>query len=137
MTEQTEAATAEVEDTPESHQEIEFRGRKMWVRLPRPEQILVWRRVLNQLQTVDESWNGAQVLQALERTRKIIDSTLVHATDKDWLDDEMLDGTLTLIDAARLITMTLEAFAEDDNREARRAGGKSPKPAKKAARRRA
>ena len=66
MTEQTEAATPVA--TPEL--EIEFEGRQIWVRMPSPEQLLVWKRTLTQLQGADVTgWNGEQVMKALERTR--------------------------------------------------------------------
>lgn len=129
MTEQTQAVKA----SPEL--EISFAGRQLWVKMPSPEQLLVWKRTLVQLQGADVTgWNGEQVMKALERTRKIIDSLLVHETDKEWLDDEMLAGTIGLMDTAGIINGTVEAFAtaaeEGGNRETRRAA----KPKKKATR---
>ena len=134
MTEQTEAATPVA--TPEL--EIEFEGRQIWVRMPSPEQLLVWKRTLKQLQGADVTgWNGEQVMKALERTRMIIDSLLVHETDKEWLDDEMLAGTVDLKKTAEIINLTVEAFAtaaeEEGNRDTRRAAKKAA-PAKKARR---
>jgi hypothetical protein len=135
MTEQ-ETPVAEATTSAEAEREIEFQGRQLWVRVPSPEQLLVWKRTLGKLQGANvEGWNGEQVMSALERTRKIIDSVLVHETDKDWLDDEMLEGNLGLIETAALIQLTVEAFQSGDNREARRAAKKAP--AKKAARKKA
>lgn len=124
------------EETPaeQPEQEIEFHGRKVWVRMPRPEQILVWKRTLTKLQTADTGdWNGEQVLASLERLRKIIDSVLVNQTDIDWLDDEMLAGTIEMRETAAIVTRAIEAFAAGANRETRRAAAKAA-PAKKAAR---
>jgi hypothetical protein len=117
---------------------IEFMGREMWVRMPTPEQLLVWKRTLVQLQRADtDGWNFEQVMAALERTRKIMDSVLVHRTDVEWLDDQMLDGTVDLKGTAQIIQKTVEAFAEavqaEGNRETRRAVA-AKKPGKKAAR---
>lgn len=136
MTEQPEATEATTAGLP-PEQEIDFAGRKLWVRMPSPEQLLVWKRTLNQLQSAEvQSWNGVQVMKALERTRNIIDSLLVHDTDKEWLDDQLLAGTLGLKDTAQIINGTVEAFTlaaeEGGNRAARRAAKKAP--AKKAAR---
>lgn len=136
MTEPTEAPEATTATLP-PEQEIEFAGRKLWVRMPSPEQLLVWKRTLKQLQGADVTgWNGEQVMKALERTRAIIDSLLVHDTDKEWLDDEMLAGTIGLKDTASIINQTVEAFTlaaeEGGNRADRRAAKKAP--AKKAAR---
>jgi hypothetical protein len=133
MTDETEAPEAAALDTmPE--REITFHDRIVWVRMPRPEQLLVWKRTLVQLQKADVSgWDGHQVMAALERTRKIIDSVLVHDVDKNWLDDEMLDGNIGLVETAKIITQAVEAFTDDDNRADRRAAKKAV-PAKKAAR---
>ncbi len=134
MTEPTEAPEASTAKVPEL--ELPFHGRTLWVKMPSPEQLLVWKRTLVQLQGADVSgWNGEQVMKALERTRLIIDSLLVHDTDKEWLDDEMLAGRLDLMDTAEIINGTVAVFAEaaenEGNRETRRAAAK---PAKKAAR---
>lgn len=135
MTEPNEAAEAAT--SADTEKEIEFQGRQLWVRVPSPEQLLVWKRTLTKLQGADvDGWNGEQVMAALERTRKIIDSVLVHEVDKDWLDDQMLDRKLGLIETASLIQLTVEAFQADDNRESRRAAARKS-PAKKAARKKA
>lgn len=138
MTEQENPEAAEAAVMPE--QEITFAGRTLWVRMPSPEQLLVWKRTLKKLQGADvEGWNAEQVMSALERTRAIIDSVLAHEVDKDWLDDEMLAGTIGLKDTAQIIQMTVEAFASaaeaEGNRETRRAAKKAP--AKKATRKKA
>lgn len=137
MTEQSEEAPAQAKVAVMPELEIDFKGRKVWVKMPSPEQLLVWKRTLTQLQGADvKGWNGEQVMRALERTRLIIDSVLAHQTDKDWLDDEMLAGTIGLMETAALINLTVEAFAtaaeEEGNRETRRAAAKTP--AKKARR---
>lgn len=124
MTEPNEAPAAEPVTMPE--REIEFHGRTIWVRMPGPEQLLVWKRTVSKLQNLQNSdWTGESVMAALERSRKIIDSVLVHEADKDWIDDQMLDRMLDLQDTAAIIQLTVEAFASDDNRESRRAAKKA------------
>lgn len=127
--------TDQQEAVPE--QEITFRDRKMWVHMPTPEQLLVWKRTLVKLQGAETGgWNGEQAMIALERTRKIIDSVLVNKADVEWLDDEMLDGTVDLMATASIIQMAVDAFVDaaeaEGNRETRRAA-----PAKKATRKKA
>jgi hypothetical protein len=117
--------------------EIDFQGRMMWVRMPSPEQLLVWKRTLRKLQEADvQGWNGEQAMTALERTRKIIDSILVNRADIEWLDDEMLAGNVTLLETATLLQTTVDSFVDaaeaEGNRETRRAA-----PTKKAARKKA
>lgn len=127
MTEPTEAP-----DMPE--REIDFLDRKIWVRLPRPEQLLVWKRTLTQLQGVkDNDWTGETVMIALERLRKIVDSILVNKADVAWIDDCFLEGTLTFQELTPIVTLTVQAFEADGNRQDRRAAKKAT-PAKKAAR---
>lgn len=128
MSDEQTPATEEVPVSPE--QEITFRGREIWVKMPSPEQLLVWKRTLKMLQDADAlGWTGDQVMRALERTRLIIDSVLANQVDKDWLDDEMLAGTLGLKDTASIINQTVEAFANaaeaGGNREDRRAAKKA------------
>lgn len=116
---------------------LDFRGREIFVKMPSPEQLLVWKRTLNQLQGAEvDGWNGAQVMRALERTRLIIDSVLANQVDKEWLDDEMLAGNVGLMETAQIINQTVEVFSDaaeaEGNRETRRAVAKKT-PAKKAA----
>jgi len=122
MTDEQEPA-ADQTQVPE--REIDFADRKVWVKMPSPEQLLVWKRVLNQLQAPEvKGWNGEQVMRALERARKIVDSMLLNKADIEWLDDEMLDGRIGLVETSQIITRGVEAFRDLDNREARRAADK-------------
>lgn len=137
----TEAAGAAAFELP-PELEITFNGRQLWVRMPTPEQLLVWKRTLRQLQEAEvRSWNAEQVMIALERTRKIIDSVLANKADVTWLDDEMLEGNIDLKGTAEIINMTVQAYADAAEREkaehgtrAERRAAKSTKPAKKAVR---
>lgn len=132
MTEQeTEAQEAAAPEMP-PELEIEFMGRKLWVRLPKPEQLLVWKRTLRQLQAAEvDNWNAEQVMAALERTRRIIDSVLVNPVDVTWLDDEMLDGRVDLKGTAGIINKTVEAYAEAAEREKAEHGTRSERRAAK------
>lgn len=136
MTEPTQQPEAEA--TPPPELPIPFMGREIWVRMPTPEQLLVWQRTVNNLTNapVDASWTGPEVMAALDRLRRIVDSILVNRADITWLDDQFLDGTIGFKELTPLVTDATSAFttlaAENaPNREARRAAGK---PAKKAAR---
>lgn len=112
--------------------------REIYCHMPSPEQLLVWQRTVRRLTEapMDASWTGSEVMNALERLRKIIDSLMVNRADRDWLDDQFLDETITFKDLAPFITKVTEAFAraaeEEGNRADRRAAKKAP--AKKAAR---
>lgn len=140
MTEPQQEAAAEPVVSPELS--IEFHGREIFVKMPRPEQLLVWQRtvtMLTNLQGNAASWTGAEVMAALERCRKIIDSIVVNNADIVWIDDQFLDGALEFKDLLPFITRVVERFAaaaEENapNREAKRAVKKT---ASKAARKKA
>lgn len=142
MTEQNEAATAVEEETPNVPVELPvmLKGREIYVRMPSPEQLLVWERTVKRLTEapVNASWSGSEVLAALERLRRIVDTLMVNRTDVDWLDDQFLDGGLNFQALAPFIAEVVTAFQEfaaaNGNREERRTAAK---PAKKAARKKA
>lgn len=133
MTEQvTEQAAPEM---PEAS--VPFRGREVWVRMPRPEQLLVWQRTLDKLQNAgpDTNWTASTVMVALERLRKIVDSILVNEADKTWIDDQFLEGTMQFTELVPLVNLTAEKFAEMAEQEApNRAARRAKKSGKKAAR---
>ena len=130
MTDETPPATGQLE-TGIPEREVEFQGRMIWVKMPSPEQILVWKRILVRLQAPDQddNWNGEQVMAALERLRKIIDSVVLNKADVEWLDDEMLDGKIGFREAAGLITTAMKAFGDSANWADRRAAEKKPRKA--------
>jgi hypothetical protein len=137
----TDQTTAEQDVTPAApdnipEREITFKGRSMWVRLPSPGALLVWERTIKKLQTLpDGGWNGQEVILALERARRIVDSLLVNKADIEWLDDQMLTDDIGLEETADIIKMTIKAFAPaegEGNREDRRAAKKAtPKKARR------
>ncbi len=135
MTDQQETAPA-VEPSPEL--EVSFQGRAIWVKMLKPEQLLAWQRILTSLSNADGriTWNASEVMGAMERLRKIVDSLLVNKADVVWLDDQFLEGTLGFRELAPFITQVTEAFAaaadqQAPNREAKRAVKKATR--KKAA----
>jgi len=118
-----------------SERPITFRGREIWVKLPSPEQYLVWRRTLRQMESADTSdWNAQQALIAFERARDIIDSVILNEADKTWIDREWLIGTLGLVETAQIIQLTTEAFGEDEAEPNNRAEKRAATPKKKARR---
>lgn len=116
---------------------VMFHGREIYARMPRPEQLLVWQRVLKTLTDAPPgtSWTGSEVMSALERLRRIVDSLIVNKADITWIDDQFLDGELVFQDLAPFLTDVTAKFnelaqEEAPNREAKRA-------VKKAARKKA
>lgn len=126
----TEQSTEERET-----REVEYLSRTWTAVMPAPEQLLVWQRTLTRLSgETMEGWDGARVLQALDRIRNIIDSVL-SPQDVDYLDDQMLLGKFKLEQAHGLMMEVIKAF-KVNNREDRRAAERPAArraPAKKAA----
>lgn len=130
-------------DAPEATEAVEmpslpitFRGREMYVVMPNPTQLAVWKRILQRLQNTHEAdWTAEAVVDSLAKLVRIVETLLVEQVDRSWLEDELLDGTLDFPKLAPIITLATEAFqqaAEGNNRESRRAAAKKT-PAKKAA----
>jgi hypothetical protein len=119
-----------------------FLGREIYARMPTAEQLLVWRRTVNRLTDapIDASWNGSEVLTALERLLKIINSLMANKADIEWLDDQFLLGAIDFQKLAPFVTLVADKFAEaaeaEGNRETRRAATKKA-TAKKAIRKKA
>jgi hypothetical protein len=116
--------------------------REIYTRMPTPEQLLVWQRTVTRLTEapVDASWTGSEVMNALERLRKIVDSLMVNRADRDWLDDQFLEGTLDFQRLAPFIAEVTTAFQEFAAAQVQEHGTRAErraKPAKKAARKKA
>jgi hypothetical protein len=137
----TEQVTPEGEEAAPVELPVMFMDREIYARMPSPEQLIVWQRTIKRLETapMDASWTGSEVMAALERLRKIVDTLMVNRADIDWLDEQFLDETVTFQTLAPFITDVVTAFQEfaaaQGNREARRATKKAAP--KKAARKKA
>lgn len=113
--------------------EIEFQGRTLRIRAPKPEQVLIWQRIMKHLEAANLSdWTGEQVLAALERARMIIDSLLYDPADISWLDDEMLAGRVGLKEASEIIIEAMKRMTGPGNRDQRRAAAKKVPARRKA-----
>ena len=122
------------DDEPEDAmiEEIEFRGRTMFVHAPTPGQIVVWERIFTRLSETNEGWNGAQVVKALGQIRSVVDSILASPEDSEWLDMQMLDNKILMEDLSEVFEKAMIAYHKmgEGNREERRAAGKAtPKKA--------
>jgi hypothetical protein len=137
----TETVAPEGEEAAPVELPVMFMDREIFSRMPSPEQLIVWQRTIKRLEAapMDTSWTGSEVMAALERLRKIVDTLMVNRADIDWLDEAFLDETVTFQTLAPFITTVVNAFQEyaaaQGNRETRRATKKTT--AKKATRKKA
>jgi hypothetical protein len=107
---------------------VTFGGRDLTVSMPTPEQLAVWQRTARRMTGVDPAtMTGEEAMKLLDRGLKVIQSVLPNPDDRDWLEDELLDGNLTLEAAAGIVTAAVAAY---------RTNGGPPKtgPVKKARR---
>jgi hypothetical protein len=108
---------------------VTFQGREIKVKLPTPEQLLAWERLLAKLEKVSKEAATVDSLKTiLNRVTRIIDSVVVSEDDREWLEDGRMDGTVTIENASTIVLDALKAYEEDGqtpagpmNRAARRA----------------
>jgi hypothetical protein len=127
--EEQPATPVEEQTTPPSpgHKTITFHGRDMVVAFPTPEQLTVWQRTGSRFTALQERADQIQAQgdaasdeeQAalrrdtsgmLDRALRVVQSVLVDQDDQFWLEDRLLDGTLTFGQALDLMPAVLEAF---------------------------
>ena len=97
-------------------------GREIYCRMPSAEQLLVWQRTVKRLTEapMDASWTGSEVLAALERLLKIVNSLMANKADIEWLDDQFLEGKIHFQNLAPFITLVTKAFADKAEEEGNR-----------------
>lgn len=100
-----------------SERVITFRDREIWVKFPEAEQLVVFKRTVAMLERDVDGWNGAQVLNAADRVRRIVDSVILNEVDRDWIDDEILDKRLKLESITEILLLTVKAFGDPGQNE--------------------
>ncbi len=108
-----------------------FRDRQVRIVVPTPEALVVWRRVGRKL--VDMSATELtdaqrrELPQLLDRVVTMIASLLLDEADKDWLENELLNGGLDLLGAAGLFSVATGNLAQlSDIASARKAPVRRP-----------
>lgn len=89
---------------------IIFRGRTMLAKRPSPEQLGMWKVTGDELSRVGPGIAAERASVLLARAIKLITTVLADDVDRDWLHDQLLDGTLSLEDAAGILTLAAAAF---------------------------
>jgi hypothetical protein len=99
---------------PRETRQITFQGRAVTVAMPTDGQLAVWKRTASRFASVDVGeLTGEEVGKLLDRGVRVIQSVMASQADRDWLEDELLDGVLTLEAAAGIITEAIAAFRDD------------------------
>lgn len=135
---------------------IEFLGRTMRVKMVAPEQLVVWRRLANRLQgaegaaEMDETPRDGETreqararvsdygMTQLDRMLKVVGSVLLDRVDRDWVEDQLLEGTVRLTTTgdipgvADIISLTVDHFTASSRAEAASTTGPQPKARRRA-----
>lgn len=107
---------------------VTLKGRKVRIHTPKPEQVMIWQRVMNRLSNMGNDVTGEQALNALDRARKIIDSVLVDEADIEWLDDQMLDGSLGFKEMADFMLRAAKTLSKESEKQATSSTARRKKP---------
>ncbi len=112
---------------------IVFHGRTMKVNRPGPEQIVVWKRIAERAAGIGRetatpkacpeckgkaggceachftgSAHTGTVLKLFDRALKIISSVLVDEADRDWVEDQLLEGAINLNAAGEIVSLAVD-----------------------------
>ena len=121
--------------------EVPLKGRTIHMEAPSPEQILAWKRIIRRFEGLDaKAMTGLEALDNIDRCVTIVTSLFALPEDVRWLEDSLLDKSITFGDILTHFQDTVVAYAnaakEQGNRADRRAAAKAT-PAKKVVRKRA
>lgn len=132
-----EADTAQGEaDGPQEQADVTWRDRVIRVKLPTIEQMTMYRRLSARFQALGDAAArpGAEPMTMEEATKhfdravKLVTSVMVNGEDIEWLEDEMLEGRVSLPDTSDLLKLAFdklgEANAQYVNRQERRAAAR-------------
>jgi hypothetical protein len=123
----------DAESTPKKLPEVIWRGRTMRLKIPNAAQLMTWSRMATEFgrigQTPDnEEIDKKQYQKALQRLGSIVFGVFEDEDDKDWLEDEILEGRVDdqgLLDLFTSLGDQIQNFQEDDD------SGNVAAPAKK------
>jgi hypothetical protein len=110
-----------------AYKTVTLKGRAIQVRKPDADQLLVWDRVLQRIETMAAAAETAnQIRRLVNKCDIIINALIVNEEDQDWLENQQLAGTLNLREAGSIVLKALEAYGDEvapepPNRAARRA----------------
>lgn len=113
---------------------VEFQGRLIRVTSPTSEQLTMYRRLAREFQDLGRDGNADRLgldesLRQLDRATRLIQSVMKEPRDREWLEDQLLEGNVTLDQCTELLR---SAFAQlhkaneaQQNRADRRRGSRA------------
>lgn len=104
-------ATGEANQT--TGRTIEFLGRTIAVDLPDAGQLVVWQKILDQIQNEADTKDSQRVMILARRGMKIVESIMPRKEDHEWIDDALLDKRADLRKVLDIIVLAVRAYAPD------------------------
>lgn len=111
-----------------------FKDRSVEVMLPTQEQLTMYRRLSREFQALGRDGNADRLsldeaLRQLDRAVRLVQSVLASDDDKEWIEDQLLEGKLTLMECTELLQEAFrrlhKANTETGNRQQRRAASRA------------
>lgn len=108
---------------------VPFHGRDLRVRLPSEEQLTMYRRVSREFVALGKSGRAKnmpieEALKYLDRAVRTVQSVLADDDDREWIEDQLMDGKLKLVECSELMQEAFRRLAEQHGtRQERRAAG--------------
>jgi hypothetical protein len=122
--------TAPKSPAPPPNPVVTFRGRNIKIKIPGGAQVMMWSRVASQFGKVAETEpvDKDEFRKVLDRLTRMVMSLFTSDDDKDWLEDQIIDGEIVdtdLLDLFKKIGSSIKALANESdqvepNRAARR-----------------
>lgn len=92
---------------------VKFVGRDLVVDMPDAGQLLIWRKIVRQIQNEQGTKDGERAFVLMERGLKIVESILPRAEDREFIDDVMLDKRADLQAVVGIIILAIKAYRPD------------------------
>lgn len=104
-------ATEDVSSPPPSPdgRSIEVNGKTILVKQPTGEQLAIWKRVATRMAKVTLT-TADEASAAIDRILDIIMAVMPDEADHDWLETQLIKGTMDLHGAAQILQQALDAF---------------------------
>lgn len=114
---------------------VVFGDRRIRTRPLDVDLVTVWNRIARRM-SKPEALTAENIGDTLDRALKMIQSIMADEADRDWLEDQLLEGTMTLQQASSIISKAVEQFLQGRQQQADQTAARATKAASKARRKR-
>jgi hypothetical protein len=91
---------------------LELNGRIIRVKMPTPEQLVMWQRIASRLTGTDTtSVDPMRVMKMIDQIVSIFRTVMVDDADGDWMEEQILYGTLDFAKAATFVSDAVQLLS--------------------------